>query len=309
MTALTGTAPQYVRSIASPSGAPAGRVRADVFAKSESELLALYENRDAPLSDLEMRSAERNFLARRYSLPADRVVALHQVHGDRAVEIRADQLAARAGPRDAANAEHAGIFYGEGDALFTGEPGVLLTIRTADCLPLFFDLSLDPGQADTQNPIPTTRTVVGIAHAGWRGLAAGIVSRTLAAALAELYGAADAAKIGAPRGRFRGRFFFGPCIGPAAYYVGEEVARRFTHKRRTPESDKYLLDLPANARLEIDRALQSHALAFGLDAKALARHCETLPDFEACTYQSNERYFSHRRGDRGRNLNTIVIEE
>jgi len=91
---------------------------------------------------------------------------------------------------------------GEGDALVTNRAGVPVSIRTADCLPIFL--------ADRQN-----RAVAAI-HAGWRGTAARIVVEALAAMQRE-FGTQPKNVTAA----------IGPGIGVCCYEVGEEVARQF----------------------------------------------------------------------------------
>jgi len=86
----------------------------------------------------------------------------------------------------------------EGDALLTNAPGLLLVIRTADCLPvLLFD---EPNQA------------VAAVHCGWRGTERRILEKAVRA-MGEAYGSKPEEMIAA----------LGPCIGPACYEVGPEV--------------------------------------------------------------------------------------
>lgn len=85
------------------------------------------------------------------------------------------------------------------DAAITRERGQPLVILTADCLPVL--LCDDAG------------SVIGAVHAGWRGLAAGVIERTVAAM------AVDAKRV---------RAWLGPCIGLPSYEVGEEVRAAFT---------------------------------------------------------------------------------
>ena len=80
---------------------------------------------------------------------------------------------------------------GEADALLTERPGLPLAVRTADCVPVVI-------HADT---------AVAVIHAGWRGLAAGVVANALTA-------------LGVHRPR---RAAIGPSIGPCCYEVGPEV--------------------------------------------------------------------------------------
>jgi len=87
----------------------------------------------------------------------------------------------------------------EADASIAVGPGAVCVIQTADCLPVLF--------CDSQG------RVVGAAHAGWRGLAAGVLENTVAAMRAA--GAGDILA------------WLGPAIGPACFEVGEEVRQAF----------------------------------------------------------------------------------
>ena len=91
---------------------------------------------------------------------------------------------------------------GEGDALLTREPGLLVSVRTADCFPILL--------AD-----PKTHTVAAI-HAGWRGTATGVVLSSLTRMRSEF--ATDPGVVYAA---------IGPGIGACCYEVGIEVAERF----------------------------------------------------------------------------------
>jgi hypothetical protein len=104
----------------------------------------------------------------------------------------------------------------EGDALVCGEKGMIVGVKTADCVPILL--------AD-----PLTRVVAAV-HAGWRGTAARIIDATLRE-LALKWGARPAEV----------RAAIGPAIGPCCYEVGPEVARRFG----ICVSEPVRLDLPA----------------------------------------------------------------
>lgn len=107
---------------------------------------------------------------------------LQQVHGTEVCVVR----------------DAAGLEESIADAAITRECGQPLVILTADCLPVL--LCSDDGSA------------IGAAHAGWRGLAAGVIERTVAA-------------MAAPAGHLQA--WLGPCIGLASYEVGEEVRAAF----------------------------------------------------------------------------------
>ncbi len=91
---------------------------------------------------------------------------------------------------------------GEGDALITRQPGITVSVRTADCYPI---LLVDPEARE-----------VAVVHAGWRGTAGGIVRKTLDRMSRE-FGTA-------PHRMFAA---IGPGIGECCYEVGAEVAAQF----------------------------------------------------------------------------------
>jgi YfiH family protein len=112
---------------------------------------------------------------------------------------------------------------GEGDALVTNRPGLVIAVRTADCYPILL--------ADARN-----RAVAAV-HAGWRGTAAHIVDRALEKMNAE-FGTSPANVHAA----------IGPGIGVCCYEVGEEVARQFGFDSRTH------LDLALENRKQLEAA-------------------------------------------------------
>ncbi len=142
------------------------------------------------------------------------------------------------------------------DALVTTVPGIALAVTTADCLPLLFHA---PG-------------AVGVAHAGWRGLADDMPGAALAAV-------ADAARC-APE---RVTVHLGPCIRSCCYEVRDDVLQRFPSEIASRRDGRWYLDLPAAARRTL--------LAAGVPASRIF-------DTGACTACEPYWYFSHRR-DRG----------
>jgi YfiH family protein len=127
---------------------------------------------------------------------------------------------------DAGNARSARAEPPVADAIVTRLPDAPLAIRVADCLPVLL--------ADRDG------TVVAAAHAGWRGLAAGVLEATIAAM------AVAPSRIVA---------WIGPAIGPAAFEVGPEVRAAFEAADRgaaahfaAHRGDRLLADLPALAR-------------------------------------------------------------
>ena len=118
-----------------------------------------------------------------------RPVWLNQVHGVTVQRLTADHL-------------RAGAALPVADASICTEPGMACAVLVADCLPVL--LCDAAGRA------------VGAAHAGWRGLAAGVIDNTVAA-LCHASGSEPGNLLA----------WLGPCIGPQAFEVGEDVLRAF----------------------------------------------------------------------------------
>lgn len=166
---------------------------------------------------------------------------LSQVHGNRVV--------------DAATV--AGV--PQADAAFTTQSGVVCVVQTADCLPVLF--------------CDAAGAVVGAAHAGWRGLAGGVLENTV-----EAMHSAGARDLMA---------WLGPAIGPRSFEVGSEVRQAF--EARLPDAatafvasntapGKYLADLYLLARLALRRC--------GVDA---------IYGGGRCTVEEPADFYSYRR--------------
>lgn len=174
---------------------------------------------------------------------------LRQVHGTSVLRI--------SGPRQAVE---------EGDAEVSFLPEQVCAVLTADCLPVFF--------------CNRRGDRVGLAHAGWRGLAGGILQAAVAA-LDE-----DPAELIA---------WLGPAIGPKSYEVGRELEESFAEEYPAGFSEqggRLLMDLYALARLKLEA---SGVLAvYGGDY---------------CTFADPERFFSYRRdGVTGRMASVIWFD-
>ncbi len=186
---------------------------------------------------------------------------LQQVHGT-----RVHKVVAAAPHVDACLAEEP-----RADASVTNIPGVVLAVLTADCLPVVF--------ADARGE------VVAAAHAGWRGLADGVLERTVEAMRALASSEADVCA------------WLGPSIGPDAFEVGNEVRERFCdldpHAARAfaggERQGKWLADLPALARLRL--------AGIGVHRVAAA---------DRCTVRDTADFYSYRRDGRCGRMATLV---
>ena len=177
------------------------------------------------------------------NLPAE-PLWLEQVHGIEVIDA-AHALASNLPPR--------------ADAAWARQSGVVCTVMTADCLPLLL--------------CDRSGSVVAAAHAGWRGLCAGVIEATVRAM--KVPGADLLA-------------YLGPAIGPAAFEVGDEVRSAFVAQApeaahcfkhaRDAQTGKWLADIYELARLRL-RALGVADMYGGT----------------ACTYGDAGRFHSYRR--------------
>ena len=171
----------------------------------------------------------------RAMLPAE-PAWLKQVHGTRVIDL--DRA-----PR-------------EGDAAVTGRRNRVCVVQAADCMPVLFT--------------DEAGTIVAAAHAGWRGLAGGVLEATVEAT-------------GVPRHKLLA--WLGPAIGPRVYEVGEDVRAAFRgyEDALTPNRPgHWLLDLYAVARRKLAGLKSVSGGGF-------------------CTYSEPVRFFSYRRdGTAGR---------
>lgn len=162
-----------------------------------------------------------------------------------------------------------------GDASIAGAPGVVSAILTADCLPVLF--------ADLDGK------VVGAAHAGWRGLAGGVLGAT----------------VRAMRGRGAGEItaWMGPAIGPSAFEVGPEVL------------DAFLAAAPGEATRAAFQAYPGRPGKYLADIFTLARlmlardGVRRVHGGDLCTATAPRRFYSYRRdGVTGRQASLIWIK-
>ncbi|MBU3617406.1 peptidoglycan editing factor PgeF [Polynucleobacter sp. JS-Polo-80-F4] len=169
--------------------------------------------------------------------------------------------------------------YIEADASVTNVPGEVLAIMTADCLPVLF--------------ANTGGTAVGAAHAGWRGLCAGVLENTIAEML-QISEDKDPSHLIA---------WFGPAIGPDSFEVGEDVVIAFkdsglpiplnAFKTMPHKPGKFLADIYQLAR-----------------ARLKASGLQMIFGGQYCTVKDQDQFFSYRRdGETGRFASAIWIEK
>ena len=180
-------------------------------------------------------------------------VWLNQVHGTRIINA----------------ALVAGVTPPEADGSFSRNSQVVCAVMTADCLPVLF--------CDVDG------TVVAAAHAGWRGLLAGVLEASIVAM------------------RVPGEeliAYLGPAIGPQAFEVGDEVKAAFVARSseaavvfRAGKPGKWFADLELLARQRLQAAGVTSIYGGGL-----------------CTFSDSQRFFSYRRdGQTGRLASLICL--
>ena len=206
-------------------------------------------------------------------LPAE-PVWLEQVHGAHVADL--DAAPDPGGAEHPADAGHPGGArrVGPADAAFTRRPGRVCAILTADCLPLL--LAAESGD------------LVAAAHAGWRGLAGGVIEATMAAVTAA--GAVPPERLLA---------WLGPAIGPRHFEVGPEVREALLAGDPGAEAafapntrGRFMADLGMLARRRLE-----------------ARGVERIYGGGECTFDAADRYFSYRRdGVTGRQAALIWLE-
>jgi len=153
------------------------------------------------------------------------------------------------------------------DASYTAQKNAVCVVMTADCLPVFF-CSEDGSE-------------VAVAHAGWRGLAAGILEATVE-------------KMNSPAQAIMA--WMGPAIGPDNFEVGEEVRDAFMQQNSETENafqknkkGKWLADIYSLARVRLKQSGVQNISGGGF-----------------CTYQNAEQFFSYRRDGKTGRMGSLI---
>jgi YfiH family protein len=234
------------------SGMTSTLITIPAFGTSREGIEHFFGTRDAPLLSAASNGATVDRLSLRSGVPAA-VVSVKQVHGTDVLivdrPVRKDDLGT--------------VGAGPGwDALMTDQPNVLLTIRTADCLPVLI-----------HDPI---RRVVAAVHAGWRGAVAGIVPKTLAR-MAERFGS-DLKTV---------RIGLGPSIGPCCYEIDEPVLERL---RISGGDWRKAVQDRAGGKAILDLRVLVHG-----QAQTRGVPAEAIYPVRLCTFCHPDLFYSYRR--------------
>ncbi len=171
-------------------------------------------------------------------------VWLDQVHGARVVRLRGSTSPSA-----------------PADASVITEPGIACVVQVADCLRVLF--AADGARA------------VGAAHAGWRGLAGGVLEATLAA-LCEAAGCVPA----------QVQAWLGAAIGPAHFEVGADVLAAFDVAADPARARRFTPTVPGKWRADLPGLARDRLRAAGV---------ERIAGGNWCTYSDPSRFFSYRR--------------
>ena len=212
----------------------------------------------------EQNHVQKNRKSLRAQLPSE-PIWLKQVHG-----------VAVSTPLSRSISSDAGI---EADAIVSNLPGEVLAILTADCLPVLFAAK--------------DGSVIGAAHAGWRGLCSGVLENTVKEMLI-LSNHLAASDLYA---------WLGPAIGPDAFEVGDDVYQAFANSAIELASEDFvpIIGKPGKYLANL------YALA---SARLQAVGVFQVDGGQMCTFHDNQQFFSYRRdGVTGRSASLIWISE
>jgi YfiH family protein len=182
----------------------------------------------------------RALVAAAMDVPPENLLGLKQVHGTDVITVESPWPIGNGPPAD---------------ALVTAIPGLALGVITADCTPVLF----------------ASDTVVGAAHAGWRGALAGVLEATVAAMRAKGAGGITAA--------------IGPCIHQASYEVTADLRDPVLH--RDPADAKFFAPGRDETHWQFDLPGYCAARLAAIGVAA------TILPYDTCALEEN--FFSHRR--------------
>ena len=206
----------------------------------------------------------RSLLARAFGVNQDALVTPRQVHGSTILVISEP------------NEDYSHFLGVEGDAVITNQPGVLIGVCVADCAPI---LLCDP-----------EKKVIAVVHAGWKGTAGGLVSKTVAGMRSEF--GSDPAQLQAA---------VGPCIQKCWYEVDGPVQQAFLQGGLTWDA---CAEASGTGKWQLDLAAANRELLLqaGLSADAIQVSGQ-------CVCCHSEQFFSYRRDkdESGRQMGFIML--
>lgn len=210
------------------------------FTQYPEILAVMSEKKDGQMKFLEKRSAvNRKIFFRKFGLTSENVATAVLCHGKKVVIAKNKKQ----------------LVFLEADGLITNQPGIFLSVTVADCLPILF---FDP-----------KKKIIGIAHAGWRGVLKNIVP-------------AAVEKIKKLGGQVKNiQVEIGPGIGQCHFEIGQDMIGKFKEYKKFIEDreGKYFVDLKGIVADQLKKA--------GMKK-------ENIRDAGVCTF-CEKKYFSARR--------------
>tara|TARA_Y100001970_G_scaffold289595_1_gene420494 strand:- start:1313 stop:2086 length:774 start_codon:yes stop_codon:yes gene_type:complete len=208
----------------------------------------------------------RRRAARRIGIDEERLITINQVHSADVVTVNDPSMIMVKRPT--------------ADGMVTAIPGIALSVLTADCAPLLL--------ADQKAKI------IGAAHAGWKGIFAGIIENTISAMVS----------LGATRENIS--VCVGPCISQDSYQVGPDFPGPFI--ALDPHARAYFVPdaEPGKYQFDLRGLVLSRIFGSGVEAHDI---------IDLDTYKREDLFFSYRRAchraenDYGRGLSAIMLEE
>ena len=207
----------------------------------------------------------RSLLARAFGINQEALVTPRQVHGSDILVINEP------------NEDYSHFLSVEGDAVITNQPNVMIGVCVADCVPILLS---DPDNR-----------VIAVVHAGWKGTAAKLVSKTVAGMASE-FGSNPARLYAA----------VGPSIQKCCYEVDEPVRKAFAQGGITWDACAELKS-PGKWQLDLAAANRELLLLAGLPAGSIQLSGQ-------CVCCHSEQFFSYRRDkdDSGRQIGFIMLK-
>jgi YfiH family protein len=205
---------------------------------------AVFKDRGFERPDSAWRGRVAGFISGNISPAPDKIVIPVQVHGNRVVRVRAGGEACETPACD---------------GLVTTEPGVMIGVNTADCVPVM---------AVCESP-----RVVGVAHCGWKGTAAGMTEsflRELRAAGADLESA---------------KFLIGASVGACCYAVGDDFLSAFSGR----EAAECARMRGGETRFDLKRLVRMRLLDEGIDREMVFTDntCTSCESDSLCSYRAD----------------------
>lgn len=221
-----------------------------LFGGFEKQVIASYSERA-------FDSSHRADFLKIFGLAEEKLCLVKQVHGENIIRVQADTA-------------NTGEIMADG--LITNLSGISLGILTADCVPVFF--------------WDSSKQVIGLAHAGWRGAMHGIAPKMISAFQQNFGSQVENIRVG-----------LGPCIRQASYEVGSEFEALFPGFYQAGSvSGKGQLDIAGFVRKSL------------VEVGVLTHHIE---DCGLCTFKEKDHFYSYRRENqtRERILSVISLRE